>query len=695
MGAIALLKKKKEEEAAAALLKKKKEEEAAAALLKKKKEEEEAAAALLQKKKEEEAAAALIQKKKVITPLLPPPPPPPRLSSPSTTSNSSVASKTGKVFTFDGITITDAQPMSELHSDAHDPVFDGMYFGSFKERGKKNQVVIKESIRLRDITYESSLFAELQSRDDATGCIYMYGFNKDASPPFIVLESFGCDLHAKIFSSRKMKLGFKREILRGLLEAVAALHDLGVMHGDIKPRNVLVDPDYNVKLCDLDSARVVTAKNSLFPYDVDTKELKFSSLWVSPEVYDNNLKRKGGVFKASFAIDVFSVGLIAALLEDKDNVHSDGVVLPRQDSQEYHRALTEESFLHSNVLKVDGAYRDAILGMCHLNPALRPTIAHVLRTLHEITLTKMGQAKDQAERHNHFLEDKVVSKLDSIADMLHQFSDKMTELVTSNKDVEALLRQVGNQVAYMSDEQSQEMTKLQAEIQQMNSTLHTLPASSQSVVLEQISAMSNKVNTILQDTWKIPTLAVVLKKSKNRMFRDDYALYFLCEHTLELVPCGPIGEGFEFKQLKTAYANAFKKMAPILMVGLTMLKIAVTLYGIPIPLPDLSSLSNGDIKSMLNDTMLQLDVNEADASIKAIASSENPLDVINQAMVTTEQQREAYQFLLQFLNKNEYMPHKFGLVKETTKSGITKWIKNDQAVIKSFHDHDGRPRRKI
>ena len=70
----------------------------------------------------------------------------------------------------------------------------------------------------------------------------------------------------------------------------------------------------------------------------------------------------------------------------------------------------------------------------------------------------------------------------------------------------------------------------------MNSTLHTSPASFHSVILEQITAMNNKVNTILQDTWKIPTLAVVLKKSKNRVFRDDYALYFLCEHTLELVP---------------------------------------------------------------------------------------------------------------------------------------------------------------
>ena len=111
--------------------------------------------------------------------------------------------------------------------------------------------------------------------------------------------------------------------------------------------------------------------------------------------------------------------------------------------------------------------------------------------------------------------------------------------------------------------------------------------------------MNNKVNTILQNTRNIPTLAVVLKKSKNRMFRDNYALYLMCEHIQELVPCGPVGEGFEFKHLKKAYADAFKKMAPVLMVDLTTLKIAVTLYGIPIPIPDLSSLSDGDITSML------------------------------------------------------------------------------------------------
>ena len=119
------------------------------------------------------------------------------------------------------------------------------------------------------------------------------------------------------------------------------------------------------------------------------------------------------------------------------------------------------------------------------------------------------------------------------------------------------------------------------------------------------------------------------------------------------------------------------------------------MYGIPKPLPDLSGLSNLDLKGMLNDMILDLDVGEVpDESLQAIARSENPLEVIDQAMISTEQQREGYHSLLQFLDKDEYKPHKFGLVKATSKSGITKWIKNDVAVIKSFHDNDGRQRPK-
>jgi hypothetical protein len=321
-------------------------------------------------------------------------------------------------------------------------------------------------------------------------------------------------------------------------------------------------------------------------------------------------------------------------------------------------------------------FHDLIVRLCSLDPTVRPTSNEVLHIVFDKTSsTRHVEAQTQAD-----LIHQVISRLDNITDILRQFGSKMNELVSSNKDVEALLHQVSNQVGYMSEEQAHEMEVLHREIQQATAA----------GAVEQITAMNNKINTILQDTWKIPTLAVVLKKSKNRVFRDDYALYFLCEHTLELVPCGPKGEGFEFKQLKESYADTFKKMAPVLMVGLIMLKLAVTMYGIPIPLPDMASMTKADSTKMLNSMMKSLDVTDMDSKIQAIASSANPLDVINQANITTNQQREAYTALLQFLDKPEYKPHKFGVVKVTSKSGITKWIKDDPAVITSFHECDGQ-----
>ncbi len=588
-------------------------------------------------------------------------------------SNSSDNIAQYKEFTFKGGIVMDAIPFMPSKNDKNNPSLDGIWSGTIHMLDV--DVIVKEAIRKRDIANEAAILKQLQAcKDSSTGCIKMYGVDHQLPPSFIVIERFGINLRVKLLNNPRMDIKLRRIILENMLKAIADLHGLFVMHGDIKPQNILVDENYNIKLCDFDSARMIN-EDSSFPCDPITKKYKFSPEWASPEVYSGS----NGHLRASFAIDMFSVGLIAALLEDKSNHYPNGIVLPVCDTWEYHQALTDESFLHTNVLKLDSSalFRDTIYNLCSLDPTVRPSSNEVLRIIFDKTSsTRHVEAQNQV----HFLQDLVISRLDNIADILHQFSNKMNELIAGNKDVEALLHQVGDQTAYMSVEQSQEIMKLQREIQQVSA----------SGASEQITAMNNKLNTILQDTWKVPTLAVVLKKSKNRVFRDDYALYFLCEHTFEPVACGPKGEGFEFKQLKEAYADKFKKMAPVLMVGLIILKIAVSVYGIPIPLPDMATLTKADATIMLNSMMKSLDVHDMDTKIQAIAKSKNPLDVINQATITTEQQREAYESLVQFLDKPEYKPHKFGLVKVTSKSGITKWIKDDPAVIASFHECDGQ-----
>jgi serine/threonine protein kinase len=75
--------------------------------------------------------------------------------------------------------------------------------------------------------------------------------------------------------------------------AVKHLHLLGIMHGDIKPQNILIRLSnyvYEIKLCDLDSARYVKAidgnrvgSDSLFPHE--NGRFKYTPGWEAPEMH--------------------------------------------------------------------------------------------------------------------------------------------------------------------------------------------------------------------------------------------------------------------------------------------------------------------------------------------------------------------------------------------------------------------------
>lgn len=49
--------------------------------------------------------------------------------------------------------------------------------------------------------------------------------------------------------------GDKRKIAVQLVTVVAYLHRMGIVHRDIKSHNILVDKNYNIKLCDFGLAR--------------------------------------------------------------------------------------------------------------------------------------------------------------------------------------------------------------------------------------------------------------------------------------------------------------------------------------------------------------------------------------------------------------------------------------------------------
>jgi serine/threonine protein kinase len=224
---------------------------------------------------------------------------------------------------------------------------------------------------VRDIKKESESYSYLldnSNDNETTGCIYMYGFNLNLVPCYIVLERMDCDLTS--YLSNGLSLYMRCTLIKKIITAFQHLHKLGVVHLDVKPGNIGINSDklhnITVKILDLDSACIVS-NNSLYPHQ--NGNMKYTVDWTSPEVYNG----KGGELQAAYSMDIFCLGLIFNLLfsdnltEDKTNFSS---------SESFQKAMSDPSYLNP-LIKCDIAtnnQRELIQSMCSYKENDRPTI---------------------------------------------------------------------------------------------------------------------------------------------------------------------------------------------------------------------------------------------------------------------------------------------------------------------------------
>lgn len=82
--------------------------------------------------------------------------------------------------------------------------------------------------------------------------------------PYIVMQYVeGSTLRDLLAVGEAMETQRARAILKSVSEAVAYLHEQGILHRDIKPENVLLDKDGNIKLTDLGIATMSTELGSV------------------------------------------------------------------------------------------------------------------------------------------------------------------------------------------------------------------------------------------------------------------------------------------------------------------------------------------------------------------------------------------------------------------------------------------------
>ena len=127
--------------------------------------------------------------------------------------------------------------------------------------------------------------------------VYDWGQDADSETSFIVMEFVrGSDLKTAINQRGAINQRKVAEIGSQVCQALAVAHNLDIIHRDIKPQNIMVQPDGNVKVMDFG---IVRAKNSVM---AKTSAVLGTAHYISPEQAQGK--------ELSPASDIYSLGVV-------------------------------------------------------------------------------------------------------------------------------------------------------------------------------------------------------------------------------------------------------------------------------------------------------------------------------------------------------------------------------------------------
>ena len=103
--------------------------------------------------------------------------------------------------------------------------------------------------------------AQIMAQLNHPNCVKIFDFSEESESPYLVMEYVAGASLREILDyqqSRKQRLTAEQALglLKGALSALAYTHAKGLVHGDVKPENLLCDAEGNSKLCDFGLAAV-------------------------------------------------------------------------------------------------------------------------------------------------------------------------------------------------------------------------------------------------------------------------------------------------------------------------------------------------------------------------------------------------------------------------------------------------------
>lgn len=588
-----------------------------------------------------------------------------------------------------------------------------------EEEGKEPPAARLATLRRELSMYQAAQQLAKERGDVGTGCVRCFPVRPDTT--YLVLEDHGNDLRALLAANPRSP----QLVVEAVVQAVQALHSLGIMHGDIKPQNLLcsvtIAGHYVVKLCDLEGAYRVG----------DMCPASGTRYFMAPEV--RIAAATAGLIQASLDKDMFPLGLVIWQVMRR-------TVIPAlscaDDAVEAH-LYADQSALNAH-LQFHALYKPFMEQVVSINPVHRISISELSNHIRRLGSTSIMEDAVRREEDLQFLKQNVSSQLQSlnakmdnllievrsgfsalngsvveVADTLRQEvlsggnrSQVLESMILAAEDSFSRLSEAASpssqlqrstpaahgesirvclasmqericasvaQTAQLHAEKcnremqaslqtlavqvNERFSGLSASVQeQINEQRHSTAAAAQQhetfaetsrclagsvkemldslnhireelaqlksaqeqlgrqmgQVLRDNKELGNMLQTVISGTHSIPTLSIILpdvakswlqSHSPMRLVRHQYRLFFLCAHTHQIAPCGPKGKGYKITATKQWVIDA----APVLRVGLVLVKLALMASGLPLPVPDLcTALVGSAMHTKYLDAALQL-----------------------------------------------------------------------------------------
>ncbi|MDH7512466.1 MAG: serine/threonine-protein kinase [Clostridiales bacterium] len=126
----------------------------------------------------------------------------------------------------------------------------------------------------------------------------MYDLNREQGTQFITMEYVeGENLKSLMRRIGQFSIGKAVSVARQVCEGLAEAHHLGVVHRDLKPQNIMIDNDGNVRIMDFGIARSLKGKGI-----TDARVMIGTPEYMSPEQVDGT--------EADGRADIYALGVV-------------------------------------------------------------------------------------------------------------------------------------------------------------------------------------------------------------------------------------------------------------------------------------------------------------------------------------------------------------------------------------------------